>query len=144
MEVWSCFFGNSRRAFFKLVGSIMNNMEKINTRKGKMLMLWYLFVDVMITFIFYLNVTYLLIIPLVFIIFTLSWKGSWSQRTLSWKLETSSWITNHDPLSRTLETFISVFTSLDISFQKAKRRLIIFYLWMIWNCIVEVRKDWTH
>ena len=30
----STFFGNSRRKFFLLVGSIVNNMERINTRKG--------------------------------------------------------------------------------------------------------------
>ena len=29
------FFGNSRRTFFILVGSIVNNMERFNTRKGK-------------------------------------------------------------------------------------------------------------
>ena len=31
-----------------------------------------------------------------------------------------------------------------MSFQTAKRRLIIFYLWMICSCIVEVKKDWNH
>ena len=30
----SKFFGNSRRTFFILAGSIVNNMERINTRKG--------------------------------------------------------------------------------------------------------------
>ena len=30
-------------------------------------------------------------------------------------------------------------------FHNVKRRLIIiFYVWMIWSCVVEVRKDWTH
>ena len=33
MEVWSCIFGNLRIRFFKLAGSIVKNMERINTRK---------------------------------------------------------------------------------------------------------------
>ena len=35
--------------------------------------------------------------------FIVLWKGSWQQRIQSWKFKISSWITNHDPLSQTLE-----------------------------------------
>ena len=37
-----------------------------------------------------------------FYFFMLTWKGSWQKRGQSWKSQTLSWITNYDPLSRTL------------------------------------------
>ena len=40
-------------------------------------------------------------------------------------------------------TFPHLWITECLDFQKAKRRLIIFYLWMISSSIVELRKDWT-
>ena len=41
--------------------------------------------------------------------------------------------------------FVSVLIRLrlyELSFQEAKRRLIIFYLWMMRSYIVAIKKDW--
>ena len=48
--------------------------------------------------------------------------------------------------------FVLALIPLSLILRKAKaayefsesKEKIIFYLWMIWSCIVEVRKDWTH
>ena len=48
--------------------------------------------------------------------------------------------------------FVLALIPLSLILRKAKaayqfsesKEKTIFYLWMIWSCIVEVRKDWTH
>ena len=48
--------------------------------------------------------------------------------------------------------FVLALIPLSLILRKAKaayqfsesKEKIIFYLWMFWSCIVEVRKDWTH
>ena len=91
MEVWSCFFGIPRRIFFTLVGSIVSDMERINTRKGTQS-------RVQCSkcydnfYFFYLNVRGSLIIPMIFI-FYLAVKTLMITNFVV-KNKTSSWITN--------------------------------------------------
>ena len=97
---------------------------------------------------YYLNIRDPMITPMPFA-FYLSWKDSWYQRIQSWKFKTLSWITNHDPLSQTLDNwcvFIIILT-LNLSDSHTVIACIIglstFDIYSSVKCWWEIKKTWT-
>ena len=93
------FFGNSRRTFFILVGSIVNNMERINTRKGTQSTVQ---CSNCYDNFHFLSECHRSIDNSTDFFLPCREKAPDNNKTLSWKLKTSTWIMNHDLLSQTL------------------------------------------
>ena len=112
----SKFFGNSRRTFFMLAGSIVNNMERINTRKGMQSTVQ---CSKCYDNFLFLSECHRLIIPLIFIFLSCVVKRLMITTWLLWKLQ----FCRENYESRPVKS-----NTVNISEQKAK---------MQYNCVYK-------